>query len=379
MKTKVFINGRFLQQRTTGVQRYAQETLAALDAALASSPHQSAFEVVVLAPEGTPAPVLRAIGFERVGPFSGHLWEQTTLLAATRGQLLLSFGPTGPLLKKQQVVTIHDAAVHVVPQAFSRPFRAWYKLLLPVLVRRTPAVMTVSEFSKRELVRCFGAKEDEVSVSGEGWQHVERMPPDAEVLARHGLVRGKYVLAVSSLTPHKNFAVVAEAVRLLGDSEVRVVVAGATADGVFGAVDARSFDALKLVGYVSDAELSALYENAAAFVFPSLYEGFGLPPLEAMAHGCPVIAARAAAIPEVCGDAALYFAPSDAAELARLMWRLFSSPEERARYAERGRACLARHSWSAAARAHLSLLNQLALAKAGTSARGWLEDGSVGA
>jgi glycosyltransferase involved in cell wall biosynthesis len=355
MTPSVLINARFLSQRLTGVQRYAHETLHALDALVASGEAPVHLVPIAVAPEDARAPELRAIRFERCGPFSGHLWEQTTLFARSRGHLLVSFGPTGPLFKRRQVVTIHDAAVDVVPDTFGRAFRSWYKFLLSRLARRTPAVMTVSDFSRGEIVRSFGARSEAVHVSGEGFEHVFRVPADASVLARHGLEAERYVLLVGSLAPHKNLAIVAEALARLPDYPLPIVVAGGVAPGIFGQLPRDSLRALRLIGYVEDAELRALYENASVFVFPSRYEGFGLPPLEALALGCPVIAARAGAVPEVCGDAVSYFGPDDAGELARLLRQVAENPDARGRWVERGRARLARHGWRGSARKHLEL------------------------
>ncbi|MDB4991686.1 MAG: glycosyl transferase, group 1 family protein [Myxococcaceae bacterium] len=363
MKKLVLINGRFLSQRATGVQRYALETLRALDRLLSSGARPVSFDLELVAPPGTQDPALSCIRLRHVGTRQGHAWEQLDLLAASRGHHLLSFGPTGPLLKRDQTVTIHDAAVRAVPHTYSKAFRAWYGLAMPLLVRRAAQVMTVSEFSRGELSRYFGADPKAVRVSGEGYQHATRIVSDPSVLASHGLLPKSYVLAVSSVTPHKNFAVIARAAARLGGAGFQVVVAGDNSQAIFGDTDLSAVASVKFVGYVSDGELRALYENAALFVFPSLYEGFGLPPLEAMAFDCPVVASNAASIPEVCGEAALYFEPTDDEHLARLIERLMQSPAERAALVEKGRAQLQHHSWEASALAHLSALEQVLAAR----------------
>jgi glycosyltransferase involved in cell wall biosynthesis len=355
----IFINGRFLTQQVTGVQRFARETLHALDlllAARASSP----FEFVLLAPRGAAAPVLRRIRFQCVGPFSGHVWEQITLPRASRGGFLLNFGPTGPLVKRRQIVTIHDASVHVVPHAFSRAFRTWYKLTLPILAQRSAGVMTVSDFSRSEVIRYFGARAQAVCVSGEGWQHVLRAAPNPDVLHAHGLRPQEYVLAVSSVAPHKNFGVVARALSHLTDCHLKVAVVGATNARIFGYRGRAELKHLEFLGYVDDSSLRALYENAAAFIHPSLYEGFGIPPLEAMALGCPVIASNAASIPEVCGPGAWYFDPEDEADLARQIRRILSRPDEREKLRQLARRQLQKHSWEACARVFLDQLESAA-------------------
>ncbi len=356
---RVFINGRFLGQRLTGVQRYALETLLALDHLIGES-RLEAPSFRVLAPRGVTAPKLANIEFEQVGRLSGHAWEQLELPIAARSGWLLSFCATGPLVKRRQTVTIHDAAVYAMPHAFSREFKAWYKLLLPALAKRSPLVMTVSEFSRAELCRYLRLDAARVRVSGEGWQHVQKLEPDPGILERHGLTPGRYVLAVSSLTPQKNFQLLADALPLLRGSGFQVAVAGRLEARVFGKYDASSLNELKLLGYVSDAELRSLYEHAGVFVYPSRYEGFGIPPLEAMALGCPVVASNAASLPEVCGDAALYFGPDDASALANAIRRVMTEPETRRSLVELGRKRLEHHDWENAARVHLGLLAEVA-------------------
>jgi PST family polysaccharide transporter len=356
-RRKVFVNGRFLTQRVTGVQRYAREVLAALDAVAADDPSLG-LDLEVLAPPGVEPPPLRAIRFRNVGPLSGNLWEQIVLPWAARGALLHSFSATGPLLKRRQTVTIHDASVYTVPFAFSWTFRTWYRFLLRVLATRSPCVLTVSRFSRSEVARYFGCDESKIRVSVEGWQHIRRFEADAGILERHGLRPRRYVLAVSSPTPNKNFRLIARAIESIEAPDFDVVLVGSVDGKVFarGEVPRASF--VKCVGYVSDAELRALYESAGVFVYPSLYEGFGIPAIEAMACGCPVIASRASALPEVCGDAALYVSPYDAQELASAIVRLMESEDARRALVDKGRARIEAYSWTLAARAQVACMDE---------------------
>jgi glycosyltransferase involved in cell wall biosynthesis len=355
MAMKVYINGRFLCQRMTGVQRYAFETLLALDGLLAAE-GDVGIEFMLVAPAGTPPPQLSNIGFVSGGLGAGHLWEQTWLPWVTRDGLLLSFAATGPILRRSQVVTMHDAIVYAVPEAYDWRFRLWYRALMPVLARRVRYVVTVSEFSKRELVHYLRVPGERFRVIGNGWQHLQRVRSSSAALARHGLVARGYLLAVSSPSEHKNLAVIARALVKLPSLGVDVVVVGAVASHVFSHSNTVHSERVKLIGHVDDEELRGLYEGAAAFLFPSHYEGFGIPPLEAMAAGCPVIASTAAAIPEVCGAAALYFDPDDADELARRIEQLLSNEDARAALADHASTQLAKHDWALGARRHLNAL-----------------------
>ncbi|MFM2416734.1 MAG: hypothetical protein RL385_1457, partial [Pseudomonadota bacterium] len=274
---RIYINGRFLSQRLTGVQRYAREVLEALDHLLAEEP-PSGEHWEVLAPYDAKLPSLRAIKARLVGPFRGHAWEQLSLPLAARDGLLWSFGPTGPVLTRRQVVTFHDAAVYRVPEGFSRAFRGLYRLMMPALARQCRHIMTVSHFSRDELIRVLGIPLDRITISGEGHEHVFSISSDAGVIEKHKLSDKPFVLAVSSLAPYKNFSLVLRAVELLAADQFEVVVAGGSNSHIFSRGEKSEADrGTKFVGYVSDEELRALYERASLFIFPSRYEGFGLP------------------------------------------------------------------------------------------------------
>ena len=354
MPAPVFINGRFLAQPVTGVQRYAREVVKALDALLREEVVDAGgAEVTLLMPrDGVDVPPLSRIRVRRAGRLVGHAWEQLELPHLSRGGVLLNLCNTAPLARRKQVVTLHDAAIYRVPAAYTRAFRAWYRVLWAGLARTASTILTVSYFSRRELADCLGIDRSRIGVVEEAGDHILAVAPDPAVLDRHGLRARPFVLAVSTANPTKNFGAVVRAIEHLGDTDFDFVVAGGVDPRVFARAAAPLPAAVKRVGYVSDGELRALYEHAACFVHPSRYEGFGLPPLEAMCCGCPVIAAEAASIPEVCGDAALYFDPASPADLAGKLAALMSDAAERAALAARGRARAARFSWRRAAAAN---------------------------
>lgn len=345
------LNGRFLSQRVTGVQRYARELVGALDAYLERNPQLAGdLQVSLLAPPDSTLDLqLARIVIRRVGRLRGQLWEQLELPLHARGQVLLSLANTAPAFFGRQAVTIHDASVFVVPEAYSPAFRYWYRLLLPLLGRRAKCVCTTSEFSRAELVRRLGIADSKIRVVPCGHEHILATPPQRSILQRHGLGERPYVLAVSSLSRHKNLEAVYAAIRLLQPIGCDFVLAGPLNPRVFGSGLEDAPPGIIRLGYVSDGELRALYENAACFVYPSRYEGFGLPPLEAMACGCPVIVSRAASLPEVCGDAALYVDPDNPLELAAAIRRVLCEDGVGSDLRHRGRQRAKRWTWTRSA------------------------------
>lgn len=358
----VAINGRFLTQETTGVQRYAIELVKVLDRLVGDTdPAVEAYSFELLAPKGD---LLQNLGLEnipvrQIGRLGGHLWEQLELPLYVRERCLLSLCNAAPLAKRNQIVTVHDAAVFANPQNFSFRFRAWYRLLLVGLGRIAAKVATVSSFSKKELVRYCKMPEAKLRVTLEGGEHVLSVPTDETILRRQALEQRPFVLAVSSLSPNKNFRAVVRAAELLDATDFDVVVAGGTNPRIFSRSGQSLPGSVKHVGYVSDGELRALYEHAACFVYPSFYEGFGLPPLEAMSCGCPTIASETASMPEVCGDAVLYCNPEDPADIARRIRQLMQDERLREDLRERGLQRAGRFSWENCARETVLLVDKL--------------------
>lgn len=354
MSDTIVVNGRFLTQRLTGVQRYALELTRGLS-------HLTDVEVV--APEGAlEAHDLGAARLRQTGRLHGHAWEQISLsrdLRAHGTPLLLSLASTGPLAYRRQFVAHHDITYVRHPESFSRPFRLLYGALVPPLLRRVQGVITVSEFSRSELHDHYRLDPAHIAVI-----------PNAvsDVFTRDGTAYAAgepYLLAVSSPNVHKNFARLVQAFERASTSYIgQLLIVGAQQGSSFAGADVAGVDAattgtpnaranrITFLGRVDDDRLAELYRGAAAFAFPSIYEGFGIPPLEAQRSGTPVIAARAASIPEVLGDSALWFDPFDVADIARAIETIDQDAALRADLTSRGLANAAHFSWEASA-AHL--------------------------
>ncbi|QBQ98385.1 glycosyltransferase family 4 protein [Paraburkholderia pallida] len=356
------INGRFLGRRATGVDRFAFETVRAIDELIeAGDPLVAGLRAQIVVPAALadmPNP-FRHVRLRASGKGGGLRWEQFALPQAAGGGLLLNLCNSGPLLYRSQVTVLHDAAPARVPDSYSRSFVAWYRLMAPSIGRIARRVITVSEFSRRELCEAYRIPFDKIGVVLESGEHMLRMRGAqdardeqsglADAAASAGAAERPFVLAVGSLNRHKNFQLVADAARLIRDARFDIVVVGGGDARVYGAANGVLPEFVKHLGYVSDEALVSLYRRAACFVYPSRYEGFGLPPVEALALGCPVIASRLPSVVEACGDAVLYTSPDDPAQLAALLERVTADAALRETLRARGRERTAALTWRATA------------------------------
>ncbi len=268
---------------------------------------------------------------------AGHVWEQAWLpLAARRCELLYSPANLAPLAGRRNAVVIHDLAAIRHPEWYGRAYAAWQRALLPRLARRAAVLLTVSEFSKGELVEAFGVDPDDVHVAPGGVD--ERFSPAAE-----GPAERPYVLTVATRSARKNLAALDATRAALAERGIDLVAAGS------GRAYMRAEDGgPRPLGYVPESDLPGLYAGAGAFVLPSLYEGLGLPCLEAMASGTPVVASDRGALPETCGDAALLVDPAKPGAIADAV--LAAVGPERERLVAAGLERAKRFSWERTAR-----------------------------
>ena len=358
---KIYINARFLTQKDIqGVQRYAIQLLKALDLLIdCDEIDSSQFSFILLSPQNIQHNLdLKYIPLQTVGFLKGHLWEQVELPFYARDGLLLNLTGSAPLAKLNQIVTIHDVSIWAVPDAYSLTFKLWYKILLFNLKSIAKTFITVSYFSRQEIIKYLGINKEKINVVYEGKEHIFSVEPDRAFLSRRNLLDKRFIFVVSSMSPHKNFSAVIRALEELIDLHLYVVIVGIDYPKVFMPPKLSSSDKVIHLGYVNNSELRTLYEHAFCFIHPSLYEGFGLPPLEAMACSCPVIASNAASLPEICSDAVLYCDPYNHQDIAGKIKQLTEDVELRQDLIQKGKIRSQLFTWKKCAKATYEVIKK---------------------
>lgn len=351
------INGRFLSQPTTGVQRYAGEIVRSLDALITEqAPLTRGLELRLHCPPGSSDIALNSIERCEIGSRGGHLWEQTRLAASLHGGGLLSLCNSGPLLSRKHIVCIHDANVWNAPQSYSLGFRTSYKALLPCLGKTACSISTVSNFSLGELVRRNIVPERRVFVAPNGHEHVLLWKPEHSAATRLAASRETIVM-IGSAAPHKNVHLILDMADRLGEVGLKIAIVGMSDSHIFKTGSARA-EARNIhwLGRISDNELAALLTDSLCLAFPSLTEGFGLPVVEAMALGCPVVVSERASLPEVCGSAALYAAADNPQAWFDRFMGLHNSRALRLQFIAKGKARASAYSWGASAASYLQAM-----------------------
>lgn len=306
---RVVFNGKFTSvKHRTGVHRVAGEILHALDDLLAEEQARLGMEWVLMCPPGAdPLPQFRNIRTQVAGSMSDKYWEQFELPWLARKGLVVSLCNNSPLLTRAAIVMMHDAQAFSTPASYTKSFVSFYRFAMPRIGRSASKILTVSEFSKSELVKYGIAEPEKIQVVPNGVDHVMKWGRDDTVLDRVALGGRPFVVAFANRGRHKNVDILLEAFRSPKLAGVALVLVG----GPEPSAPLQACSNVLTVAHPTDAQLASLYESAVCLAFPSLTEGFGLPPLEAMSVSCPVVAAPCGALPEVCGASAVYADPHD--------------------------------------------------------------------
>ncbi len=289
----MYINCRNLIGHTTGVQRYTKN-------------------------------IIENIGdlpFQEVYPdenfssgFKGHYWEQFILpKKCAKNELIWSPSNTGPVFYDNQILTIHDTVPFDHPEWLNKKFVLWYKFLQPKLARKVKHIITISEFSKNKIIEHLKVPEEKISVIYNG---VDIENKSSNIEEKNNFIDlPPYILSVGSLEPRKNLSRLITAFLQYKKeikSDIKLVIVGKKGvSRVFGeaGVSEVNHDDIIFTGHVSDYELQYLYQHSLGFCYPSLYEGFGLPPLEAMQFSVPVLTSNSTAIKELCENRAILVEP----------------------------------------------------------------------
>ena len=358
------INGDFTTlSPKTGVARYSREVTMALDALICEGHRLTLdldIELVVprpmaapLALENIPVTVLPEYSRPRLPQF----WVQAQLPRYVSGGLV-SFCNLAPIALKRHIACIHDLHTRLMPSSYKRGFRWAHRLILPALGRHAARITTVSELSRSNLVEFGIAPARNIIVTYNGSDHATRWNSARSVL---NIRRGRpYVLCLGQKDQaYKNLGLLARLAPLLDEMGLDLWMPGNADENALRQHVAQMPGNVVFPGRISDDDLKKLFENALCFLFPSRIEGFGLPAIEAMASGCPVVASTAPCLPEICGDAALFADPDKVDIWAENIRMLLHFPEMRAALIARGYAHASTYSWRRIAEKYLELMQEV--------------------
>lgn len=346
----IYVNARFLTQNITGVQRFAIELSKAL--------LEIRQDIVFLVPDLTAVvdkSLLSQFNIKEVKGGSGHYWEQVTLsryLKSIGLPLLVNLCNTAPIFYRNKISTIHDITFLRYPKSYSMKFRLFYRYLIPAIIKTSRKILTVSEFSKTDICQQYGLDIDNLNV-------IHNAVGSSFIPANRLNTKKKYALAVSSPNLHKNFPRMIRAF-LKAETSIDLKIIGSLSN-TFNDQEVLSSDSdrVEYLGRISDNELIELYQNADFFIFPSLYEGFGIPPLEAQACGCPVISSNAASLPEILDNSVLFFNPMDESSIKDAIDEIASNHDLKCNLIKKGYENVKKYSWQSSAAALNQVINSL--------------------
>ena len=332
MSREILVNGRFLSRRVTGVERHGREVLSLLgDRCRLES--------------------------TRANGWRGHMWEQFFLpRQMKKNSILWSPANTGPLAVENQALTLHDLGPLEHPDWFRKSFAAWYRLFLPILIRRVRVIFTPSMYVMNKIRRQFDVRNIVITPNG-----VDQLVFNPLAKQDKYSLPKKYILFVGTLEPRKNLPDLLQAWNEVKDEfkDIWMIIAG-TYGNVFGSLHLpRNMERVRFLGHVEEKNLPGLYAGATVFVLPSIDEGFGLPVLEAMACGAPVLASNGGALPEVVDEAGIIFKLHDPNGLSSALREYLTSEQLRCSMKEKGLSRAEMFSWQSPAHILWNTLHEI--------------------
>lgn len=356
----VYFNGKFYAGQSNGVHRVADRLIREVDARLTDLPSPERPQATLFVPERRRwQPQLSHIRIVEEAGGDSQRWEQLTLPRRAADGVLINLCNLAPLAHRRKILMLHDAQFLFPDSSYPARQRIGYRLLTPRMARSSATVLTVSDYSRSMLDLLGISPRERTRVLYNGADHILEGDADPRILGKLRLEPRGYVLLFGSPKAYKNVRVVFDAFAGAALAPLRLVVVGSTREALTRVGLSPPGDAV-FTGAIDDAQLRALYESAHALAFPSRTEGFGLPPVEAMLCGCPVVAAPAGAIPEVCRDAVLYANVDDPAGWAAAILAYAEDRGLRAGKISLGAERGARFTWGAAGEALLAEIRQLA-------------------
>ncbi|MGA0559394.1 glycosyltransferase family 4 protein [Larkinella sp. VNQ87] len=350
----VVVNARFLTQPITGTQRVGIELGMRLRKLLP--------DITFLTPHNIlQNDIANDLGATVYGRSKGYIWEQIEMPMYLRTQgspLLLNLCNTAPIVYSNKIVTVLDLSFHRHPEWFSKKFSMLYNFTVPRIVKSAHKVLTISEYSLNDLHQFYHVPKSALDIIYPSISDIFRYPPAVKGENQYG----KYILAVSSLDPRKNFKGLIQAFQQANFSDARLVIVGA-AHKVFADTGLKELiendPSIIFTGYVSDEQLVNLYQHALFFAYPSYFEGFGIPPLEAMSCGCATLVSDTTSLPEVCADASVYVDPYDIGSIRDGLIKLYSDENLRRSLVEKGRSRVEHFSWDRSAQKLAGIISEL--------------------
>ncbi|MEN8884088.1 MAG: glycosyltransferase family 1 protein [Flavobacteriaceae bacterium] len=305
----IIVNARFLTQEISGVQRFAIEICRELK--------KRELNLDFVAPVNIVHEELALeFGVRKIGFLKGHLWEQITLqkyVCFKKKTILISFCNTAPIFIKRQIVTIHDLSFRIYPEWNSKLFVLVYNFIIPRIAHKSKHIITVSETSKKELIKELGVKQQKISVVYNAVSSVFEKRTIPNTAKYQKLLKEDYIMTVSSHHPRKNLEKLVEAFLKISDKEINLYIIGNVNKNYtkVNGLDKQASSQIKILKNLNDTDLNNFFINTKLFVYPSFYEGFGIPIIEALSHKVPVCVSDIDVFHEVCGDNVTYFNPHD--------------------------------------------------------------------